>query len=123
MSDRGGNARAYIEDMLEYAGHIERFILGKTEQDFLHDVILQFAVIRALEVLGEAAKLFRNAVPDAELRFPWIPFQEVYATRNRLIHGYASTDPALVWRIASQEITPLREGLERCLINWPADLT
>lgn len=122
MTRRGGRARPYVEDMLEYAKHIESFVQGKTEQDFLVDVILQFAVIRAIEVLGEAAKQFQRAVPDSEVRFPSIPFQDIYATRNRLIHGYASVNPALVWRIATRQITPLRRILEEALANWPADL-
>jgi len=109
--------------MSVFASHIERFIRGKGEQDFLSDIQLQFAVIRAFEVLGEAAKLFTSAVSDAERRFPSIPFRKIYATRNRLIHGYASLEISVVWRIASREITPLREALEHSLQNWPGDLT
>jgi uncharacterized protein with HEPN domain len=123
MSRRGSHARAYVEDMLDYAKHIEQFISGITQDQFLVDVMRQFAVIRAIEVIGEAAKQFQAVVADAENRFPTIPFQEIYATRNRLIHGYASLDLEVVWRIASREIEPLRKSLERCLQNWPADLT
>ena len=123
MSHETRHVRAYVVDMLDYSQHIERFVAGKTEQDLMEDLMLQFAVVRAVEVIGEAAKQFVDSVPDAALRFPRIPFRAIYATRNRPIHGYASISPKLILRIASREISPLRESLQDTLGNWPADLT
>lgn len=98
---------------------IEEFTFGKTEQEFLSDVLCQFAVIRAIELLGEAAKQLMEVAPDAQSRFPSLPIREMYATRNRLIHGYATVLPQTVWEIVTMQVPPLQEKLRSLLTSLP----
>ena len=82
----------------------------------------QHAVLRDIEVLGEAAGQFLKLVPEAEARFPSIPFQRAYVTRNRLIHGYSSLRLSTIWEDASVHVPAMKQELSRLLAHWPADL-
>jgi uncharacterized protein with HEPN domain len=110
MSTSIRHRRLYLQDMRDYANSAAEFVVSRTEKDFETDLMLQFAVIRALEV------------PDAEKRFPQIPFRAVYAMRNFLIHGYTTLNLENIWRVTTQEIPPLLTALDSALANWPSDL-
>ena len=112
-----------MQDMLDRANRIERYLEGKTEVDFFADLMVQDAGLRNVEVLGEAARQILDALPDASIRFPAVPFRTMYLTRNRLIHGYDSLRLSTVWELASRDIPPLRSALESILSNWPKDLS
>jgi uncharacterized protein with HEPN domain len=122
MSTSIRHRRLYLQDMRDYANSAAEFVVSRTEKDFETDLMLQFAVIRALEVIGEAARQFQVRVPDAEKRFPQIPFRAVYAMRNFLIHGYTTLNLENIWRVTTQEIPPLLTALDSALANWPSDL-
>ncbi len=117
MTSRRLNARDYLQDMIEACVHIQDFTSGKTQQDFSEDVMTQFAVVRAIELLGEAAKQLLDLIPEAESRFPSLPLREMYATRNRLIHGYASVLPQTVWEITFGDVPALKQKLESLLAS------
>lgn len=116
-------ARDYVEHMLDACIQIQTYIAGKTEADFLSDGLLQDGVVRRLEILGEASRQLRDVLPDAEARFPSIPFRTMYATRNQLIHGYIFVNYGVIWGVAHDEIPPMRASLEAILASWPSDLT
>ena len=122
MSPAGRTPRQFIEDMLERAKRIQHFIGSKTEHDFYIDQLLQDAVVRNIEVLGEAASQLLGVLPDAPFRFPSIPFKAMYSTRNRLIHGYDSLRLSTVWEMAQRDIPALVSDLESILAAWPGDL-
>ena len=85
-------ARDYVEHMLEACQKIQRYTAGKDFIGFLNHSLLQDGVIRNLEILGEACSQLTLVLPDAQTRFPAIPFRTIYSTRNRLIHGYHTVD-------------------------------
>ncbi|MEO5336002.1 MAG: DUF86 domain-containing protein [Magnetospirillum sp. WYHS-4] len=76
---------AYLRDMLEYGRLAEKFVEGMKLQDFLDDSKTQFAVTRALDVIGEAA---RKVPADLRDRYPKIPWRRIVAMRNILAHDY-----------------------------------
>src|ERR1043166_3329624 len=97
----------YLEDMLEYAGKVGQFLEGYTEERFLADEKTIFAVIRCFEVIGEAA----NKIPKPlQEQYPEIPWAQIIAFRNFLIHEYLGVSMKRVWVSAS---TVLPETLPR----------
>jgi uncharacterized protein with HEPN domain len=71
------------------------------------------AVVRLLEILGEAA---RHVGDDIKVAYPEIPWQQIAATRNHLIHGYFDVDMDIAWTIASQDLPRLVSRLEKILL-------
>jgi uncharacterized protein with HEPN domain len=122
MSQRSSVIKPFIEDLEQTAAHILEFIAETSEADFYNDVMMQWSVIRGLEVLGEASKQLLNTLPDAQVRFPNIPFKRMYATRNRLIHGYSTIEMSIIWRIVQIQIPAVHLAAKDALANWPSDL-
>jgi len=79
-------------------------------QDFLKDIRTRDAVVRNLEVLGEAAMRIPD---DIRERYPEIPWAQIVGFRNRLIHGYFLVDYGIIWEIVQNELSPLRRRLEK----------
>ena len=104
MSRRSIGPKLYVEDMLEYCTHIVEFTSETTLEAFLHDLRTRFAVIRAFEVLGEAAKRILDTPWAAHPHLSTIPLRESYATRNRFTHGYDTLDAETIWDISKTEI-------------------
>ena len=88
------DAKTFVEHILECIELIEKYTRNKTKQDFLDSIQLQDAVIRRLEVIGEAVK----SIPDeVKKRYPEIPWREIAGMRDVLIHEYFSVDLELTW--------------------------
>jgi len=100
----------FLQDMLDIIGKIGQYTSGMSFHDFLQDSRTQDAVVRNLEVLGEAA---RRIPPDIQERYPEIPWAQIVGMRNRLAHGYFLVDYGIVWEIVQNELSPLREKLEQ----------
>ena len=102
----------YLQHMLDAVERIRRYLEGVNREDFEADEVLQDAVIRQLEILGEAASRV-----DTEYRSstPQIPWSKVISTRNRLIHGYLSVDMEIVFRTAAHHVPQLRSSLKQAV--------
>jgi len=101
---------ALLLDMLLAAGDAQSFIAGVDQETFLASRLHQNAVIRSLEVIGEAAGKVSSATRAAH---PEIPWRDITAMRNRLIHGYGDVRLDLVWMVARDRIEPLIRELQR----------
>jgi len=101
-----------LRHMLDHAREASAMAEGKSEGEFVRDRPLQLALVRLLEIIGEAA----NRVPreDRE-RFPGIAWPDIVALRNRLIHGYDAVDLSVVWRVIQSDIPELVKELQRGL--------
>jgi uncharacterized protein with HEPN domain len=74
---------------------------GVSYSQFENDFRINFAVVRALEIIGEAAK----RLPDElRLRYPDIPWKGMSGTRDRIIHGYDNVDLQIVWDVVKRDI-------------------
>ena len=93
--------RTLILDMIDEAENVESFIAGRKREDLDTNRMLFHAVVRAIEVMGEAAGKVSSETRAAT---PQIPWRTVVAMRNRLIHGYATVDPDVVWATATLDI-------------------
>jgi len=79
---------------------------------FCRDEEKVLAVIRALEVIGEAA---RNVPPAVRGRYPEIPWKKLVGMRNIVIHQYFGVDMEVIWRTAQDDLPPLRAAVSRML--------
>ena len=100
--------RLRIEDILEAAGRIETYIAGLTFEQFQADRKTVDAVVRNLEVIGEAA---RHLVATQEGLPADIPWADIAGMRNVLIHAYFGVDLGIVWQTASGDVPALSEKL------------
>lgn len=88
---------------------IRDFIADLTREKFMGSRLVQSAVIRQLEVIGEAAKRLSTDFRDRHASIPWTA---IAGMRDRLIHGYDDIDVEVVWAVASNEVPALLARLE-----------
>ena len=100
---------AYLLDMLLAARRARRFCEGITWEEFERSDLHQYAVFKAIEILGEAARLVSEEIQRAHPEIPWGP---IAGMRNRLIHEYFRIDLPTVWQTVRDEIVPLVAQLE-----------
>jgi uncharacterized protein with HEPN domain len=108
MSEPTRAWRFYLDDMIAFARKIQDYTSGMDQVAFLAQPVVYDATLRNLELLGEAA----THVPD-EVRkaHPEVPWRQVIATRNRLIHGYLGIDDDTVWSIVRDDLPSLTSQL------------
>jgi uncharacterized protein with HEPN domain len=99
---------ASLEDMLDHAHRARQFVGEMTFTAFQADAKTQFAVLRALEIVGEAA---RRVPRDVCARYPEIPWRQIVAMRHILAHDYLGVRPRLVFETATVSIPDLLEKL------------
>ncbi len=99
----------YLSDILQSIVEVQRFTRRMTYRSFVKDRKTVNAVIRSLEVMGEAAK----RIPE-EIRtnHPEIPWKRMAGMRDKLIHEYAGVDLEMVWDVVQEELPPLKPLLE-----------
>lgn len=99
---------ALLLDMMLAAEDALRFVAGMEEAAFHDSDLHQSAVIRKLEIIGEAAARVSAGLRDAH---PGIPWRAVIGMRNRLIHGYDEVRVDQVWAVLQHHLPPLIDGL------------
>jgi uncharacterized protein with HEPN domain len=105
--------KGLLWDAREAAEVIATVTMGKSFADFDRDIVLRSAVERQFEIIGEAlAQLARIDAATAQ-KVP--DLRQIIAFRNVLIHGYATVDPARVWRTIEDNLPPLRAALAALL--------
>jgi len=102
----------YIADILDSIIDIEAFIKDLIYEEFIIDKKTTNAVIRSLEVMGEAAKKIPE---DIRYNNPEIPWKFMAGMRDKLVHEYFGVDLEIVWTVAIEEIPPLKAHLQELL--------
>ena len=98
-----------IHHMLDHAREAVEMVRGRSRKDLDTDRIFNLALVRLMEVVGEAA----GRVPeDFRSRYPQVPWRDVADLRNRLIHGYDTINFDILWTILQDDLPPLIEELE-----------
>jgi len=93
------------------------FIEGKNRSDLDRDRLLNLALVRLMEIVGESAA---RVSPGRRALHPEIPWPLIVGLRNRLIHGYDSVDFDILWAVLTQDLPLLVADLDR-LIDGPTD--
>jgi uncharacterized protein with HEPN domain len=96
--------RFYLDDMIDFAEKVIAYTDGLDQAAFVASGLNYDATVRNLELIGEAA----THIPEVlRAENPQIPWRQVIATRNRLIHGYLGIDNDTLWSIVSDDIPDL----------------
>lgn len=98
----------YLNDIIEAISKIENFIAGMSLEEFRGDVKTQDAVIRNIEIIGEAVKRLSD---DFKRQYPDIPWQPAGDMRNFLIHDYPDVIPDVVWKTATDDLPAFKKQI------------
>jgi uncharacterized protein with HEPN domain len=99
----------HIQDAIE---RIERHLTGISREEFFRGELVQDAIVRQLEIMGEAAG---HVSLQARQMHPEIPWSQIVGMRNRLVHAYFQVDLAIVWEIVEGDLPPLKQQVEDML--------
>jgi len=100
--------RFYLDDMIAFAEKVLAYSDGLDQQTFVSSGLNYDATLRNLELIGEAATHIPDSVRQAHGQIPW---RQVIATRNRLIHGYLGIDNDTLWSIIQDDVPDLLQQL------------
>lgn len=107
--------RPYLHDILDSIARIQRYVHGLDATAFLEDELLQDAIVRRVEIIGEAVGRLPD---DLKNRHSDIPWRDIKDMRNKLIHDYGNVDLELVWAVAQNEIPKLGAQMRRVLAEF-----
>lgn len=101
-----------LEDLRSAAEAIERYTSGTTLDQFRPDEMRQDAVVRRIEIMGEAADRLMRADANHQANFPDLPLRDIKDMRNLVAHGYDAVDLDIVWDTATADVPALRRQLD-----------
>lgn len=105
----------YLEHILTAVERIFNYLDDIDELNFLNNTLVQDAVIRNLEVIGEASNKIKLGYPDVQEQYPHIPFSFAYQMRNAVAHGYFKVDYEIVWRTIHTNLPEFYEQIKLVL--------
>ena len=108
--------RDYLEDIRQAAQKALVFAQGMSYEAFVVDDKTVFAVVRALEIVGEATKRLPQSIRD---RYPEVPWRSMAGIRDKLIHEYVNVNLEVVWKTVTEDLPALLPMIQRILDEWP----
>lgn len=102
----------YLRHILDGIQQIQDYVQGLSTERFLHDKLLQDGVVRQLEIIGEAS---RNLSAEFRQTCVEVPWSQIIALRNRIIHAYFDVNLRVVWEIVQDDLPSLKQQVERVL--------
>jgi uncharacterized protein with HEPN domain len=102
--------RIFLLHILDAIHQIHEYINRLSHQEFMQDRKTQDAVVRQIEIIGEAAAHVSTATCTQYSQVPW---RQIIGMRNRLIHGYFQVNLNLVWNVATREVLELQPQIEK----------
>ncbi len=102
----------YLGHILQAIDRIALYTKGLSKDGFLDNPMIQDAVIRNIEVIGEAARNIEKHHPEFAGHYPDIPWEDVYLMRNRVSHGYFSVDLDIVWNALQRDLPELARQVQ-----------
>lgn len=105
----------FVEDILDAMNKAEILLEGVSYSQFENDFRINFAVVRALEIIGEAVKRLPE---DLYQRYPDIPWKGMAGMRDRIIHGYDNVDLQIVWDVVKRDIPQIKPKIELIMIGY-----
>ena len=106
------NYRLYLKDIFEAMGAAQTFIEGMDFDLFVEDDKTTSAVVRKLEIIGEAAKIVPETIRQ---KYPQVPWRNMAGMRDRIIHAYFAVDYIVVWNTLKVDIPQLQPIIKQIL--------
>lgn len=106
-----------LEHILVAIERVNRYIAGKTYQDLVDDDMMYYAVVKNIEIIGEAANMLTTEFQESHPNTPW---KKVKGMRNYIVHEYFQIDDIVVWEVATKSLVELKEQISQYLeeTNW-----
>lgn len=107
-----------MDDILASIANVEQYTKELSFEEFVHDRKTIDAVVRNLEIIGEAAK---NLPEEITAQYPKIPWNRIISMRNKVIHEYFGVDVDILWKTIQEDFLALRRQIEdvRKAVNTP----
>ena len=115
MNKHEFRAKDYLLHMLEAADRVLAYTSGVTEEQFVANQMLQDAVVRNIEIIGEASNNLLEVGPEFAAKYPSIPFARIYGMRNRVAHGYFAVSTAMIWDSVQVDVPDLRQRIVKVI--------
>ncbi|MDD2748714.1 MAG: DUF86 domain-containing protein [Acidithiobacillus sp.] len=111
----------YLGHILEAIERIDRYTKSISESIFMNNTMVQDAVIRNIEIIGEASNNIQCVDPEFAMRHKDIPWRVMYTMRNRVAHGYDEVDLKVVWTTVQDDLSKLYKQVQDVVQNLPSD--
>jgi len=102
----------YLKDVFEHMKHAEAFIENLTQEEFIKDKKTSYAVVRCIEIIGEAVK---NIPDDVRGKYPDIPWKKMAGMRDKISHFYFGIDMKKVWLTVKRDIPEIKPSIKKIL--------
>jgi uncharacterized protein with HEPN domain len=112
----------YLDHVLQAIDRIGRYVSSTDESAFMVNELIQDAVIRNLEVIGEASHNIETQFPEFSASRPELPLAFAYQMRNAVAHGYYKVDLAIVWRTITSDLLNFRVVVQAAAVELAATL-
>jgi uncharacterized protein with HEPN domain len=104
--------RDYLQDIIDSINDIEAFTSGMDFESFMKDKKTVNAVVRSIEVVGEATKRIPKSIRD---KHPAVPWRKMAGMRDKLIHEYFGVDLEILWKTTKEDIPSLKSAIQDVL--------
>lgn len=102
----------YLGDVLDAIKRIEGYLRGVDKDDFQKNLMMQDAVMHQIEIIGEASNNVSEEFQERHLELPWM---EMRAIRNKIVHDYREVNLNVIWDTAKNDLPPLKKQIRKLL--------
>jgi uncharacterized protein with HEPN domain len=106
------NNLIYIKDIMENMENVEKFSENINYEEFIKDKKINYAVVRCIEIIGEAAKQVSEEIRS---KYPHVPWKEMAGMRDKVIHFYFGVNLEKVWLVVTRDIPKLKPEIQKIL--------
>ncbi len=106
------NIWIYLQDIIEAADLIKKYVEDISEEEFVNNFEKQDAVLRRIQIIGEAAK---NIPDDYRKKWNHIPWKEIAGMRDIIVHEYFGVTIGMIWKVSVEDIPKLKRQIEDLL--------
>ena len=121
MNKEDLTAKDFLQHILEATDRVLSYTKGMDRKEFSANTMVQDAVIRNVETIGEASNNLLEVAPDIGDRYPSIPFVQIRGMRNRVAHGYFAVSLSMIWDTVQVDIPELRQQIAIVLEEMQAE--